>query len=192
MSLTALRVPTRSMLCLATALSLTTQASAVPAATELVDGISFTEYVGSAPVGGGQVDDGGTLFFIDEKLIDGLKAWYIFHDGVGISHVTATLNFDAPIIDVLSDRDALQASAAYGSDSVRYVYHAFTGLEARQGDAVSFERGSRRLQLDFSTLTPGDHIRVLTAVPEPRAAALLVAGLATLQWLARRRRRQSL
>jgi hypothetical protein len=183
------RAALRAALSLIATLGLTpAQATADPSAIDLIDGIRFAQYAGTAPVGAGQVDDSGTLYWIDEKTLDGLKAWYVFHDGSGLSQVTATLDFGAPIVDVLFDRATLKASHGFAADTVRYVYTGFTGLEMRQGDRFSFKRGSSTLRLDFSTLTPGDHIRILTAVPEPGTAATLAGGLAALLWLARRRR----
>lgn len=40
--------------------------------------------------------------------------------------------------------------------------------------------------IDLLTADPGDHIRVLTAVPELETYVLFAAGLAALGWRARR------
>lgn len=159
--------------------------AAAPVATALTPGYSFAEYAGATPVGAGEVDAPDTLFYIDERLIDGLKSWYIFYDGVGLSAVTATLSFDAPIVGVIASYDGLVGSSQFESGAVSYRYNAFTGLEGR--DSASFTQGDTTLSLSFRTLEPGDHIRVLTAIPEPGSSALMAAGLTALLWLARRR-----
>ncbi len=45
------------------------------------------------------------------------------------------------------------------------------------------------LTLDWNASNPGDHIRVLTAVPEPGTYALMAAGLLAVAGIARRRSR---
>jgi hypothetical protein len=59
-----------------------------------------------------------------------------------------------------------------------------TGLESN--DAATFV--GNVVTFNFTANDPGDHIRVLTVVPEPSTYALLATGLAGLA-LARRRRR---
>jgi hypothetical protein len=160
--------------------------AAAPVATALTPGFSFAEYTGAASVGAGDVDITGTLFYVDEQLIDGLKSWFIFYDPRGPSELTATLTFDAPIVDVITSFAGLAGSSQFESDAVGYRYARFTGLEGR--DSIGFSQGGTSLRLSFHAVEPGDHIRVLTAIPEPGTYALMAGGLAMLLWLARRRR----
>ena len=44
------------------------------------------------------------------------------------------------------------------------------------------------LTLAWNASDPGDHVRILTAVPEPQTYALMLAGLGMTAWFARRRR----
>ncbi|MED5620147.1 PEP-CTERM sorting domain-containing protein [Ideonella sp. BN130291] len=173
--------------------------AAAPSATSLTPGFSFQAYTGAAPVGEGSVDTRDTLFFIDEQAAAGLKSWYIFFDPKGPQIVDAVLTFDRPIVDVFTTRAQLDGSnATYGidvdGDSVMNDYgtHRFIGLEPSQvpfGDSITWTAGSNTVHLRFDALDPGDHVRVLVAVPEPSSHALLAAGLGLLAYLAARRRR---
>jgi hypothetical protein len=146
-------------------------------------------------VGQGDVNIASTLFYIDEKVADGWKSWYVFFDPGVVQDVVATLHFDQPIHAVLSTRGELGASnAAYGADSIAYGTSRFIGLEScpvQHGfcDAVSWVAGGQDLKLDWSAIDPGDHVRVLVAVPEPANHLLFAAGLVGLALTLRRRRR---
>ena len=60
-----------------------------------------------------------------------------------------------------------------------------TGLEAsRDFYAVS----GNTLTIDWKASDPGDHIRVLTSIPEPQTYAMLIMGLGALTFVARRRK----
>ncbi len=160
--------------------------AAAPVALSLTNGFTFEAYSGDAPVGAGGVATNFKLFYIDEKLIDGFKSWYVFFDPARVQAVSATLQFALPIAAVYTTRGELLASAAFTSDTVSYAYRPATGLES-DVDIVAWSPGGRSLELSWLASGPGDHIRVLTAVPEPASYAMLVAGLGVVGWLARRR-----
>lgn len=166
-----------------------------PTAPAITPGFSFTEYSGSQAVGEGLVDVPFTVFYIDEKVVGGTKSWYLFFDpGLRTQGVLATIHFDNPIAAVFTTRAELDASnAAYGSDSVTYGSSRFIGLEPCSVehvfcDAVSWAPGAQDLKLDLSALDPGDHMRVLVAVPEPVSPLLFAVGLAGLALTVRRKR----
>jgi hypothetical protein len=185
----------KTLLSLLAALASGMTLAAPPTAVDISPGFSFAEYAGSGPVGEGFVDTPFTVFYIDEKVADGFKSWYLFFDpGTRTQEVLATIHFDRPIAAVLTTKADLDASnAAYGSSSVTYGTSRFIGLEACATryvfcDMVSWAPGGQDLNLDLSALDPGDHIRVLVAVPEPANHLLFVSGLAGLALVRRRRR----
>lgn len=169
--------------------------AAPPTVVDMNPGYSFSEYAGSAPVGQGLVDSPSTVFYIDEKVAAGYKSWYLFFDpGTRTQDLLATFHFGQPIAAVLTTKADLDATnAAYGSDSVTYGTHRFIGLEncGTQHvfcDTVAWATGGQDLHVDWSALDPGDHIRVLVAVPEPSSYLLFAAGLAGLAFVRRRQR----
>lgn len=166
--------------------------AADPTAAGLPAGFTFSEYSAAAPVGSGQVDSSRHLYFIDEKTVDGVKSWYIFFDPERRQGVTATITFDAPIVDVLLAKATLDGSnATYGidvdGDGLFNDYTTSLLIAPEPADITTFAVGSNTLTIDWVTDDPGDHIRVLLAVPEPETYALFAAGLAALAWRARRR-----
>lgn len=161
--------------------------ASVPVVSSLTSGYSFQEYAGRAPVGAGRVGVDSTLFYIDEKTVNGLKSWLIFFDPAGRQDLNATLTFSHPVTAVFTSRGELQASAVYTADSVNYLYRPLTGLERE--DNISWQVGSTSVNLAWIASNPGDHIRVVTAVPEPGTYAMFVAGLGVIVWLMRRQRR---
>jgi hypothetical protein len=67
---------------------------------------------------------------------------------------------------------------------VTYQDNYQTGLETNR-DSASFS--GNVLSLNWTASDPGDHVRVLTAVPEPSTYALMAIGMGWLLLGARRR-----
>ncbi|MBC8056322.1 MAG: PEP-CTERM sorting domain-containing protein [Rhizobiales bacterium] len=162
--------------------------AADPTAAIATPGVSFAEYSSPTPVGQGQVDS-DTLFFIDELTGVLGKSWYIFFDPQGPGDISATLTFDSAITGVFSTKAALDGSnATYGAPGINYGTSTLIGLEAT--DSFSFL--GNVLTIDWRAIDPGDHIRVFTAlppIPEPETYVLLMAGLAAVGFIAKRRPR---
>lgn len=171
-----------------------TAQAADPIATGLPPGFSFSEYSGTTAVGNGMVNISNVLFFIDEQTVAGIKSWYIFFEPLQVEQVTATITFDTPIVNVLDTKPALDGSnATYGidvdSDGIFDDYTTSLLIAPEGRDVTIWSVGG--VTLDWVSLNPGDHIRVLTlatAVPEPETWGLFAAGLAALGWRARRAR----
>ncbi|MFY9514399.1 MAG: hypothetical protein WAQ05_25820, partial [Rubrivivax sp.] len=136
-------------------------------------GLSFEQYSGSQTVGLGQVNVSNTLFFIDEGIVNGYHSWFIFADSATPSTLSAVLQFDQTILQVYSSTaDIAATTPVYGAAGVSYGTRGYTGLEGN--DSVSW--ADTFMVLDLRLAGPGDHLRVLTAVPtapvpEPASAA---------------------
>lgn len=170
--------------------------AASPTAVDLNAGYSFSEYTGSAAVGRGDVNTPSTLFYIDEKAAGDVKAWYLFFDpGRPTQDVQATIHFDQPIEFVFTAKSDLDATnAAFGASGVTYATSRYIGLENCPVvhtfcDSVFWVPGSQELRIDWSAVDPGDHIRVLVAIPEPPGSVMLGLGLFGLGLSLHRRRR---
>jgi len=162
--------------------------AAAPAVLSETAGFSFQQYTGSATVGIGEVNVDNTLFFIDEGVTGGMHSWYIFFDAATPSRLEAMLQFEQPVLAVYDTRASIDATTpVYGLSTVRYGSRSFTGLEG--SDSLTW--ADNILLLDWHVASPGDHVRVLTAVapavPEPASLPLLAGGLVLVVYLARRR-----
>jgi hypothetical protein len=170
--------------------------AAVPVASGLPAGYTFSEYSGAAPVGAGLIDTDSVLWFIDEQAVAGVKSWYVFFDPLDTQRISGTITFDTPIVDVLTTKAQLDSTnATYGIDVDHdgifddYTTSFLIGLE--RGDRITWTPGGNTVTIDWGTSDPGDHIRVLTEartppVPEPETWALFAAGLAALGLRGRR------
>jgi hypothetical protein len=151
-------------------------------------GYSFTDWltVNNVAVGDGLVDDSSTLYFLKEKQIGNLQSWLVFFDPYGRQSVDGSVTFDQPIVSLFTTTaDVNTTSVAYRlTPTVTYQDNYQTGLETNR-DSASFS--GNVLSLNWTASDPGDHVRVLTAVPEPSTYALMAIGMGWLLLGARRR-----
>lgn len=162
--------------------------AAAPLALSLTTDYTFAEYAGQTMVGTGDIDVNSTLFFVDERSAEGLKSWFIFFEPASPQRVQATLSFEPAIVAVYSTSSAIaNSTATYGASAIAYGIRPFTGLEG--ADSISWSPGGTTLSLNWNVIQPGDHIRVLTALPvsAPARALELAGGLLLVGWLMRRR-----
>lgn len=112
---------------------------------------------------------------------------YIFFDPGPPEEVIGTVNFDSPVLGILTTTSALAASDFLAKTGVNYLNPGERGLEA--GDSVTIS-GPNQILFDTVASSPGDYVRVLTAfspaaaaAPEPSSIGFVAAGLAALSAL---------
>jgi hypothetical protein len=108
---------------------------------------------------------------------------YIFFDPGPTENVIGTVDFDSPVLGIITSTGDLAASDFLANTGVNYLNPANRGLEA--GDSVTIS-GPDQILFNTTASSPGDYVRVLTAAspaaasPEPgtlQLAALFLAAL---------------
>lgn len=103
---------------------------------------------------------------------------YVFFDPGPSLTVIGTVNFDAPVLGIITSTGTLIASDFLANTGVNYLSPAARGLEP--GDSVTIS-GPNQISFRTTAADPGDYVRVLTtfspsAVPEPGSIALLIGA----------------
>jgi len=113
---------------------------------------------------------------------------YVFFDPGNTASQEGWVDFDAPILGVISSTGNLLASDYLANTGVTYLNPGLRGLEA--GDSAIIDPSNpNRLLVDWSASTPGDYVRVLTqrspgAAPDTGSTVLLLgASLGLMRWL---------
>jgi len=167
--------------------------------------VPFTESTPNNTVGGDNFDDPNLYVFEEsqnvvlplainvDNLADGLggetiggslsagttvSSYYVFFDPTSFVNQQGTVTFDLPILAVLSSATNLSATdSTLGNTSVTYLGGSLRGLEGTDNVSIT---GLNTISVDWDASTPGDYLRVLTAIPEPSTTVLLIFGLAFL------------
>jgi hypothetical protein len=111
---------------------------------------------------------------------------YVFFDPGPSQHIIGTVNFDSIILGIITSTNNLAASDFLANTGVNYLNPGARGLEP--GDSVTIS-GPNQILFDTFASSPGDYVRVLTALspaattPEPGSLVLLAAGLIALAGL---------
>jgi hypothetical protein len=153
---------------------------------------SFTEYAGAGPIGNNNINNNTNLYWMFEStgtwLGQAVNSWFLVWDPLNSRVASGTIKFDQTILFVHDEKAELIATSAFGKPGVTYNYtHSLVGLEGADRSATSFAGDT--LTFRWTASNPGDHIRVMTAVPEPESYALLLAGLGAVGFMARRTRK---
>lgn len=118
---------------------------------------------------------------------------YVFFDPANIVSQTGYVEFDAPILAIVSSTGTLLASDYLANTGINYLNPAARGLE--QGDSATIDSIlANRMNVDWTAASPGDYVRVLTAfspgapTPDGGSGALLL-GMGALGLMGLRRRK---
>jgi hypothetical protein len=87
---------------------------------------------------------------------------YVFFDPGPTQNVIGTVNFDAAVLAVITSDTNLTSSDVLAATGVNYLNPSSRGLEA--GDAVTIS-GPQQILVSVTASSPGDYVRVLTAIP---------------------------
>jgi hypothetical protein len=151
----------------------------------------WIEYAGSQAVGNNKVQDDKNAYWIFEGagtwMGQAVNSWFVFWDPRSSLPLKGSIDFDNKILFVHDDQSGLKATEGFNKTGLGYDYSAkLVGLE--EADAKHTSWAGNTLTLKWNASNPGDHIRVMTAVPEPASYAMFGAGLLALGFMARRRR----
>jgi hypothetical protein len=156
----------------------------------------FVEYTGVGPVGNNGLQDSANFYWFFEGTGtwegQAVNSWFLIWDAASAATVSGSVSFDAPILFRHDTRAELIATAAFNKPGVTYDYsNPQVGLEGEDRPGTSVV--GNVLNLVWTSTNPGDHVRVMTAVPEPGTYALMAMGLLAMGLrLNRARRSQTL
>jgi len=98
---------------------------------------------------------------------------YVFFDPGPTLNVLGTVNFDSDVLAIIASDTNLSSSDFLSNPGVNYLNPTLRGLEV--GDAVTIS-GPRQIAVNVTAGSPGDYVRVLTAMPQPPRLAILPVG----------------
>lgn len=102
-----------------------------------------------------------------------VSSHYVWFDPQRSSTISGSVTFSSRILAVLGSRSELSVTDYLGNPNVHYVASAARGLE--RNDQISFSGNTLNVGL-LRASSPGDYVRVITAVPEPSTWMMLILG----------------
>lgn len=109
-----------------------------------------------------------------------LSSHYVAFDPDSPSTIEGLVDFDEPVVGILSGPQLAGTNALFGLPGTTYVTPQGIGPDPNDEIRVVGQQ-LRRVLIEFAANSPGDHFRVLTGtvVPEPAAWMLVVLGSLT-------------
>jgi hypothetical protein len=158
-------------------------AASAPSASLATSGATFAEYTGTT-VGSNDINVNNTLFWMFEGTNLGYNSYLLMFDPLSNGSIAGSVTFSGNIAYVASTKLALVGTDfLFSKPGVTYDWKANSGLESNDALSVS----GNTLTLSWRGASPGDNIRVLTAVPEPETYAMFLAGLGLIGAMVRRK-----
>ena len=158
-------------------------AAPAPSASLTTSGATFVEYAGTT-VGSNDINTNNTLFWMFEGTNLGYNSYLLMFDPQSNGRMAGSVTFSGNIAYVASTTVALAGTDfLFSKPGVTYDWKANSGLESNDTLSVS----GNTLNLSWRGASPGDNIRVLTAVPEPETYAMFLAGLGIIGAIVRRK-----
>lgn len=131
---------------------------------------------------------GGTSLFNNGSINAGrrVSSHFLFFDPRFVGVAGGSIRFSHRILGVLRTSSAQTATdALFGASGVTYVPQSARGLELF--DVAFWTSGNNQtLNYAWTASNPGDHLRVLTAVPEPATWAMMILGFGLIGGAMRR------
>ena len=88
---------------------------------------------------------------------------YIFFDPKNLETIQASIEFDSPVLAIMTSTDNLDNSDFLANNNITYLNPNLRGLE-NVDDKVTIDSSNPNvIHIDFQARRPGDYIRVLTA-----------------------------
>lgn len=87
-----------------------------------------------------------------------IASHYVFYDPIN-GDIHGTVRFDSDILAIITSTNKLKASDFLMSKDATYLNPSPRGIESNDTIRVT---GAREISIDFTAVSPGDYIRVLT------------------------------
>lgn len=114
-----------------------------------------------------------------------ISSYYIFFDPFTNLRQAGTVTFESDILGIATIRGTLNDSDFLGNPNVTYLSPRLRGIEPNDSVTIT---GLRTITVDWRASSPGDSVRVLTAVPIPGTGLLLGSALVAAAWARRKQK----